>query len=445
MKFFTAITIILFCSIKAFAQNKNWTLHFQQTVIPQHKLKLNAPYSGAFSLSDTAETQTSLTTTIYIGRRLWKGGSAFYNPELAGGSGLSQARGIAGFTNGECFRIGNPSPTIYTARVFLRQDFALSKNQKAIKPQAVEGEAHAYPTEINEDGINSIGGERPADRFTIVVGKFSIADYFDNNSYAHDPRSQLMNWSLMSNGAWDYPANTRGYTWSALAEIVHPNWEFRLATSLVPTYANGPNLNWKWAQNQSNTIEFGKNTKLFGKDGKLRILAFSTKTYMGNYDLATQNPNPDVTLTRKPGRTKSGFGINYESRFTSNSAFFIRGSWNDGKNETWAFTEIDKAVSIGYVFENPFGRNTDRFNIAFALNGISDQHRSYLAKGGNGFIIGDGKLPNYGSEKILEINYVAKINEWLSLTPDYQLVINPAYNKDRGPVHAFAIRLHTEF
>lgn len=413
----------------SFAQNKNWSLHFQQTVIPQHKLAITAPYSGEFSLSDTAETQTSLTTTIYLGRRLWKGAAVFYNPELAGGSGLSQARGIAGFSNGECFRIGNPSPTIYTARLFFRQDFALADS----------------PNEKEEDAMNSIAGERPVNRFSVIVGKFSIADFFDNNSYAHDPRTQLMNWALMANGAWDYPANTRGYTWNLVAEYVRENWAIRAATSLVPTFANGPTLNSDWANNQSNTLEYERSTKIGGKEGKLRLLAFRTTTYMGNYEIATKMANPDIAATRVNGRTKYGFGINYEQELSAQSGIFFRGSWNDGQNETWAFTEIDHAVSGGYVNRNPFNRKEDVFSLGVALNGISTQHRNYLAKGGYGFIIGDGKLPNYALESILELNYAAKITDWLTISPDYQFIINPAYNSDRGPVHAFALRFHSEF
>ena len=429
MKYIFALFLVIIFIETTFSQDKNWSIHFQQTVIPQHKPKINAPYSGENSLTDTSETQTSLTTTIFLGRRLWKGAMAFYNPELAGGSGLSQARGVAGFTNGECFRIGNPSPTIYTARLFLRQDFAL-KNTK---------------TETEEDAANSLGGERPANRFTIAIGKFSIADYFDNNSYAHDPRTQFMNWALMSTGAWDYPANTRGYTWNFVAEYVRENYAIRAASSLVPTTANGPDLNWNWSGNNSNTLELEKSTTFFGKEGKLRALAFYTTTYMGSYAEAIKQTNPDVALTRKDGRTKYGFGLNYEQELTKESGLFFRASWNDGNNETWAFTEIDHSISGGFVKDNLFGRKEDRLNIGFAINGISDLHRQYLAKGGYGFIIGDGKLPNYGLETIFEINYNAKITDWLSVTPDYQLVINPAYNQDRGPVHAFALRFHTEF
>jgi high affinity Mn2+ porin len=430
MKYIFTILIIITILETSFAQEKNWSIHFQQTVIPQHKLRVNAPYAGENSLSDTAETQTSLTTTIFLGRRLWKGAAVFYNPELAGGSGLSQARGIAGFTNGECFRIGDPAPAIYTARLFFRQDFALKDSKTAMQEYA----------------MNSLGGERPVNRFTVSIGKFSMADYFDNNSYAHDPRTQFMNWALMSNGAWDYPANTRGYTWNVVVEYVRENYALRAATSLVPTTANGQVLNWQWSNNQSNTIEFEKNTKFFGKEGKLRALAFYTTTYMGSFaEAIKQTTNPDITLTRKNGRTKYGFGVNYEQELTAESGMFLRASWNDGNNETWAFTQIDHSLSGGYVKSNLFGRKEDKLGIGFALNGISNLHRQYLARGGYGFIIGDGKLPNYGLESILEINYIAKITDWLTITPDYQLVVNPAYNQDRGPVHAFALRVHTEF
>lgn len=423
------LSLILIIAQTCFSQDKNWSIHFQQTVIPQHKLKINASYSGENSLVDTAETQTSLTTTIYIGRRLWKGAAIFYNPELAGGSGLSQAKGIAGFTNGECFRIGDPAPAIYTARLFFRQDFAL-KNAK---------------TDMQEDAANSLGGERPTKRFTVTLGKFAMADFFDNNSYSHDPRTQFMNWSLMSTGAWDYPANTRGYTWNVVGEYVRERWAIRAASSLVPTTANGPELNPNWNGNNSNTLEFEKSTTFFGKEGKLRALTFLTTTYMGSYAEATKQANPDLTSTQKPGRTKYGFSINYEQELSKESGLFFRASWNDGNNETWAFTEIDRSVSGGFVKDNLFGRKQDRLNIGFAFNGISDLHRQYSAKGGYGFIIGDGKLPNYGLETIFEINYNAKITDWLSVTPDYQFVMNPAYNQDRGPVHAFALRLHTEF
>ncbi len=440
------LIFILFCCVgQVFAQQNNWSIHFQQTVISQHKPPIHAPYAGTNSLSDTAETQNSLTTTLFIGRRLWHGAALFINPELAGGSGLSQARGMAGFTNGECFRIGDPAPAIYMARMFVRQDFALTDDPTEPVGKRVLGEKHAYPTNPEDDGFNAIAGERPVNRLTLVAGKFSIADFFDNNLYAHDPRTQFMNWSLMANGAWDYPANTRGYTWNFLLEYVREKWALRMATSLVPTYANGPLLNWDWSNNQSNTLEYERAYTLAGLDGKVRALAFYTTTYMGNYAQATAMAIPDVAATRTNGRNKYGVGINIEQALNDKSGVFLRASWNDGNNETWAFTEIDHALSLGYVHELPFGRKADAFGVALAFNGISSQHRDYLNKGGYGFIIGDGKLPHYAWEQILETYYAFRLRDWLTLSPDYQLIINPAYNADRGPVHAFALRAHVEF
>ena len=444
-KILTTVLFVLSVSNILLAQNKNWSIHLQQTVISQHKPAIKAPYQGENSLSDTAETQTSLTTTLYIARRLWSGAALYFNPELAGGSGLSQARGIAGFTNGECFRIGDPAPSVYVARLFMRQDFALGEERSSTSSKVVEGEKHGSLLSREEDGLNSIEGDRPTNRLTLVAGKFSIADFFDNNSYAHDPRTQFMNWSLMSNGAWDYPANTRGYTWSFLVEYMRENWGMRYASSLVPTYANGPTLNWAWSGNQSNTFEIEHKTKVKGLDGKVRLLAFYTLTKMGNYDLASAMPQPDITATRIAGRNKYGIGLNIEQSLSADAGVFFRASINDGKNETWAFTEIDQAISAGYVNNKPFGRENDSFGVAVAMNGISSQHRNYLNKGGYGFIIGDGKLPNYSTENILELFYSAKIRDWFTISPNYQFIVNPAYNTDRGPVHAFALRVHAEF
>ncbi|MFY7890026.1 MAG: carbohydrate porin [Spirosomataceae bacterium] len=444
-KILTTVLFVLGVGNILLAQNKNWSIHLQQTVISQHKPAIKAPYQGENSLSDTAETQTSLTTTLYIARRLWSGAALYFNPELAGGGGLSQARGIAGFTNGECFRIGDPAPSVYVARLFMRQDFALGEERSSTNSKVVEGERHGSPLSREEDGLNSIQGDRPTNRLTLVAGKFSIADYFDNNSYAHDPRTQFMNWSLMSNGAWDYPANTRGYTWSFLVEYMRENWGMRYASSLVPTYANGPTLNWAWSGNQSNTFEIEHKTKVKGLEGKVRLLAFYTLTKMGNYDLASAMSQPDITATRIAGRNKYGIGLNIEQALSADAGVFFRASINDGKNETWAFTEIDQAISAGYVNNKPFGRENDAFGVAIAMNGISSQHRNYLNKGGYGFIIGDGKLPNYSTENILELFYSAKIRDWFTISPNYQFIANPAYNTDRGPVHAFALRVHAEF
>jgi high affinity Mn2+ porin len=414
-------------------KSHKWNIHFQQTIVTQYHPDFKAAYSDTFSLQPKNEGQTSLTSTLFMGGKLWKGAEIFFNPEIAGGSGLSLARGVAGFPNGETFRIGNPKPQIYLARLFLRQYIALSKE-----------------TEEIGDEVNQLPRKLPTSFISFTLGKFSIADFFDNNSYSHDARNQFMNWALMSNGAWDYPANTRGYTVGFVTEFVRPTWAFRVSSTMVPTTANGNDLDHKISMAKSETAEFEKRYKILRRPGVIRVLGFYTQADMGNYRLAVQTAlpgmHPDITLTRSTGRTKYGFGINLEQSFSENSGMFARASWNDGKNETWAFTEIDRAVSIGISLNGKkWKREEDAAGLAILANGISLDHRNYLQQGGHGFMVGDGNL-NYAPEIITEFFYNFHLHDrhfWLS--PDYQFIINPAYNKDRGPVHVFSLRLHSEF
>jgi high affinity Mn2+ porin len=411
---------------------KRWSIHFQQTVISQYHPEFNAPYSDTFSLQPSSEAQTSFTSTFFIGLRLWKGAQFYFNPEIAGGGGFSQARGIAGFTNGETFRIGNPKPQGYVARFYIKQIIGLSKE-----------------TKNSEDRANQVSWKQPISYISISAGKFSISDFFDNNSYAHDPRTQFMNWALMSNGAWDYPANTRGYTWGIVIELVKPAWALRASSTLVPKSANGNIMDLNIKNAKSETLEYQKNYNLLKKPGIIRLLGFFTQANMGNYNLSVQEApaSPDITLTRKAGRTKYGAGFNMEQQISKSMGLFGRTSWNDGRNETWAFTEIDHTASLGMVLKgNSWKRTDDNLGIAFVSNGISKAHQNYLAAGGHGFMIGDGKL-HYGREKIGELFYNFHLHEqhfWISA--GYQFVINPAYNKDRrGPVHVFSLRIHVEF
>jgi high affinity Mn2+ porin len=439
MKFTGLLFFILTFSFQIFAQQnqdslklKAWNIHFQQTVIVQFHPDFYAPYSDTFSLQPGKETETSLTSTLFLGFRAWKGAKIYFNPELAGGSGFSQARGIAGFTNGETFRIGNPKPQVYLARLYIRQIFNLSKE-----------------TEWQEDKVNQLPEHLPKSYLSLAFGKFSMADFFDNNQYAHDPRTQFMNWALMNNGAWDYPANTRGYTWGLLTEMVKPTWALRASVSLMPTTANGNTMSLDLKNSKSETMEFQKKYRFFKKAGIIRLLGFFTQAGMGNYRLAIANEingRPYITSTRKPGRTKYGWGINLEQQISNSIGLFARASWNDGRNETWAFTEIDRSLTMGiWINGDMWKREEDNLGIAYVNNGISNDHRDYLKAGGHGFMIGDGKL-NYGHENIWEIYYNFHLHDtsfWI--TPDYQFVLNPAYNKDRGPVHVMSLRLHVEF
>jgi len=416
---------------------ENWSCHFQFTGIVQGHPDFHAAYSGKNSLQTPAEQALSVTSTLYLARKLWKGAAIFVNPEIAGGSGMSAALGLAGAANGETFRVGNPAPSLYLARGYFEQHIALRKS--AIEHR--EGES------------NQLAGALPSSRITITLGKFSLADFFDDNAYSHDPRSEFMNWSLMDNGAWDYPANTRGYTWGGVVELIEPGYAVRVSSVLVPKIANSQVYDMNIARANGETAEFEKKFKIKNHPGNLRFLGFANFSSAPAYNTAiNEMNNGDSSLVNvfnghstgvQYGGLKYGGGISFNQELTKNIGVFSRVGWNDGQTATWAFTEIDQTASAGIRVRSK-KRPTDYLGVACVVNGISTAHRNYLNAGGYGFMLGDGKL-HYGSEQILETFYKIQLTQFLWATVDYQLIINPGYNMDRGPVHVFAIRGHVEF
>jgi high affinity Mn2+ porin len=426
----TGVVMAQIPAIPDSSANFNSDFHFQLTTVTQYHPRFSAPYTGANSLQTKEEHATTLTATLFWGIQVGKLFEFYVNPEIAGGSGVSSAKGIAGFTNGEAFRVGNPSPTIYIARAYIRRSFN------------IDGEEESFG-----ESANQVNKTRTKRYFDVVLGKFSIADFFDNNKYSHDPRSQFFNWALMSGGGWDYPANVRGYTVGAMAELGMRSFKLRGAVVMVPTEANGNVMDKKIGQARSHTVEIEKPIMLFGQQGTIRLLGFYTLAHMGSYiQSIARNPSaPDITSTRVYSRNKYGGVLNIEQPLSKSWGFFARGSWNDGKNETWAFTEIDRSVCFGFVQKDGFlKRQSDEFGFASVINGLSGPHKDYLSAGGYGFIVGDGRL-NYRNEWITEVYY--KINLFYNgfwLTPDYQFVMNPAYNGDRGPAHIVSLRAHIE-
>lgn len=423
-------------TLYGFSQNtdtvkaETYSLHAQATIIYQYKPSFSAKYSGTNSLKTEEETQNTITSTLYAGTKLWKNAAAYLNPEISGGSGLSTALGVAASTNGESFRVGSAAPQIYLARLFLEQIFPLSKKVK-----------------YQESNFNQIAGYIPYKYLSFSLGKIALSDYFDNNSYSHDPRTQFMSWGLMSNGAWDYPANTRGYTDGLVIEYVTPKNELRYSFALMPTEANGNTLDYKIAKAHSHTLELTHNYHVNSKAGVVRVLAFYSIARMGNYNqsIALNPAAPDITATRKYSNNKYGLGINLEQSLSKSIGAFLKASWNDGNNETWAFTEIDRTVSIGAVTKGTgWQREGDNAGLAYVISGLSTPHKDYLKAGGKGFMLGDGAL-NYGTEQLTELYYSAElIKKSLFLSGIYQFILYPGYNRDRGPVNVFSVRVHME-
>lgn len=437
MKRLFSIGILALSSTRLLAQDKKtdsiipYSFHFQQTLVTQWHPDFQAKYSGTNSFLTHEKGATSITSTIYAGIRPLKNLELYINPELAGGEGLSHATGIAGFPNGETFRVGNPKPTIYLARAYGVYTLPLTSH-----------------VEKDEDDINNVAGTTPTHYLRFIGGKYCLADFFDQNVYSHDPRTQFLNWSLMSNAAWDYPADVRGYTMALTVQYHKDNWQVQAATSLEPTTANGPTLNYHYGKSNGEVVEITHTHILNKHEGNVRVMAFINQAPMGNYNEAVKVAvdTPDITGVRKDGRTKYGFAVNIDQEITKGGGAFLKASWNDGHNETWAYTEIDRSISAGWLQNGQcWHRAQDNVGVALVVNGLSKDHRNYLAAGGSGFMVGDGQL-NYTPEMIAEVFYQCNITRLhIALSPDYQFVLHPAYNSDRGPVNIVGIRTRVAF
>ncbi len=417
-----------------FEAGRIW-LSGQANFISQTNPPFYAKYSGANSFQPDLAEATSRVLTLYTGFEFTKSIEGLVDIEEAGGGGLSQALGLAGFTNLDVVRNPALSKAPYLARLIYHQVIALSHDK-------VE----------NAGSPLSTFAQLPARRLEFRFGKFGVADFFDVNSVGTDSHLQFMNWTIDQNGAYDYAADTRGYTWGAMAEYQSPKWGLRFAEALLPTVANGPNLVWNLRRANASNIEFELHRGfLRRKDGVIRLLWYVNNANMGIYQVANEQylegkvAVPDITNHPRQVTTKYGLGINFEQALTRDVVAYGRVGWNNGKTESWAYTEDDDTVQAGAGFAGHlWKRRHDRAGIAFVSNGISREHARYLSYGGLGFILGDGGL-TYGRENILESYYTAHAWRGVYLGPDVQYVVNPGYNQVRGPIVVCSFRLHTEF
>ena len=406
-----------------------WNLHQQETLIEQGNSSFPAPYSGPQSFLPSSDQERTFSFTLFLGRRLWDGAELFYNPEILQGHGLSSTLGIAGFPNGEAVKAAFYNLHYNTSRLYIRQTFGLGGEKEKI-----------------EDDENQFPETLDVNRITVSVGKFSANDFFDANAYSHDARKQFLNWSLWESAAWDYPADVLGYTGGAVAELNTKDWVFHYGVFMEPTEANGPTLDAHLSKAWSQALEVDRSYTWGSQTGTVRPFVFWNHARMGSYAdaLAASPASPDVTASRAY-RSKYGIGLSWDQTLTATLGAFARLSWNDGKTETFAFTEIDRSAAFGLSLQGtPWGRSSDTVGIAAVANGLSAVHKDYLAAGGIGMILGDGRL-NYGLEQMVEAYYDFRVCKWLWLTPDFQYVSHPGYNRDRGPIPFYALRAHVGF
>ena len=406
----------------------------QANFIRQQSPAFYARYSGPNSFGPYKQHATSRIETLLTGFQITKKLELLFDLESAGGAGLSNALGIAGFTNVDVVRNPTLGEAPYVARVMLHYTIPLSNET----------------TEATRNPL-SLASTVPVRRLELRLGKMSTVDFFDLNSVGSDSHLQFMNWAIVNDGAFDYAADTRGYTYGLVMEYYDKAWVARFGEMLMPTVANGLTLDWDIARASGENFEVEYHPTLLPRRATVvRTLTFVNHANMGNYRetidryLSNGTSTPDITLTRKQGRVKYGFGLNVEQELTPLLRTFGRLGWNDGANESFAYTEIDRTGEIGADFRGtPWRRSQDKIGAAFVANGLSGDHRRYLALGGLGFILGDGGL-TYGLEKIFETYYTADVWRGISVAADYQHVTNPGYNMVRGPVSVIGFRIHVE-
>lgn len=443
------------------ASPTGWGAHGQATWTWQHKPGFRAAYTGPNSLNARPEASYSATVGASFGFDLWRGAELHLNPEGAAGVPMSRLQGLGGFANGELARTAGKDLHFYLARALVRQTINLSGlNGQVGVQRGSQSEAQRSSTE----DLPAEPLQRPArvstHRLEITAGTMSVLDIFDDNEHAHDARTQFMNWALLTHGAWDFPADARGYTRGLALAWITPQAALRLGRFALPRESNGLELDRSLRRHAGDVAELTLAHTLAGLPGRSRWLLYKNQATMGSYREATalaasKGTTPTLAATRTM-RNKTGWGISLEQQLTEQLGGFIKIAKNNGETETYAFTEIDGSMSAGLTAQgSAWGRPQDAAGVAVAQNRLSAPHRHYLQAGGLGFFLGDGRL-NYRPERIIEAYYrwslpqalgtntsPGALASWLSL--GWQHISNPGYNADRGPVQVYSLRMHLEF
>jgi len=409
---------------------RSWAVFGQLSNVTQWHKVFRSPYSGANSLAADGRTEETTDATVYVGRRLWHGAEFWINPEADQGFGLSGTLGAAGFPSGEAYKIGANAPYLRLPRVFVRQYLPLAGAEESV-----------------ETAVNQLAYQSAADSLTITAGKFSVVDVFDANRYAHDPRTDFMNWALIDAGTFDYAADAWGFTYGAAAELGHGPWVVRAGIFQLSPAPNGKITAVDFSQ-YSLVGELERRYAWNGRAGKVKLLGFVNRGKMGTYADAVQSASqlggtPSTAAVRHFS-WRPGVSIDLEQEASTDIGVFARAGVNNGRFEAYEFTEINRTVSGGISLAGArWGRPDDRVGVGAVVNALSGDARRYFAAGGLGILIGDGRL-NYGTERIVELYYAFRVNPHVALSVDYQHLLHPAYNRDRGPVSVFGTRLHVE-
>ena len=417
------------------AAPENWAIHAQSTFLMQYHPAFAASFPrGPQSLDSGRRGDETTDATIYIGVRPWNGAEIWFNPEADQGFGIQDTLGIAGFTSGEAYKVGAADPYYRMTRAFIRQTINLDGKTRAVDPD-----------------LNVLGGSQSENRIVLTAGKFSVPDIFDTNKYAHDPRADFMNWSIIESGAFDYAADSWGFTYGAAAEWYQDWWTLRGGLFTLSAVPNSEHLDLRPGQQWEGVFEAEERHTLFGQPGKVKLILYMNRGLMVRLSTFTSIVNttgttPDMASLRHLA-TRPGGGVNVEQALTEDLGMFMRASMADGRYEAFEFSDIDQSVSTGLSLQGKrWGRDDDTVGAAFVVNLISHDRLDFLRDGGLGLLVGDGygQPAQSGPEQIFETYYSAALTKWANVTVDYQLVNHPGYNAGRGPVQVFGFRLHLQ-
>jgi high affinity Mn2+ porin len=407
-----------------------FAVHGQTTFVEQYAPPFHSPYVGQNSLIPNQGRET-WDTSFGVGMKLWQGAEFWFDPEIDQGFGLSATEGVAGFPAGTAFKVGASVPYARLQKAFVRQTIALGGDKQKI-----------------DAGFNQFAGSQTADRLVITLGKFAVTDIFDTNKYANNPRRDFMNWALINTGTFDYAADAWGYSYGVAAEWYRGDWTLRGGWFDLSTVPNGEPLDTSFAQFQW-LGEIERRYELWGHPGKIAVTGFLSRGRFGSFqdaiDLAQLTGGPANIAAVRQYRSRGGVSMNVEQEITPDLGAFIRAGWADGAVEPDAYSDIDRTVAAGLSLKGKqWGRPDDTFGLAGIVNDISSVHQQFLNDGGLGILVGDGMLPHPGPEQIIETYYAFPLFA-STVTFDYQFIVNPAYNRDRGPVSVIGARVHAEF
>lgn len=409
-------------------EEEGWLLRGQATFVLQGHAGFHSPYRDAGSLRPKAQARNTFSSDLLLGRRLWEGAEVIVNASVTRGFGVSNTVGLAAYPSNEAFKRGTEEPYFYVPRIMVRQTIALSGD-------TVPGDYDAL----------RFSRPLPRERVTVTVGRMSVWDIFDDNRYAHDARTQFLNWTMVGAGAVDWAADTRGWTNGAAVEWDNGTWGVRAGAFQVARMVNGLSLDTAMTRAWQALFEVDRFFRINDRPGAIRMIYGAsrarqstwTELFANGFDTIIRNPNGY--------RVKHMVALNLEQELTDELGLFARASWNDGRTQTWAFTDMDRSISVGLqMIGQRWNRPGDTIGLASNVGWISAGRQRYLEAGGIGIITGDGRL-NYRPEYALETYYDMRVAPGVNAALNYQFVANPAYNADRGPVHLLALRMRTAF